>query len=92
MGSHAIAVNVYIFTLLTEIKMLFMMQILINLSIGYNVLAYVVAMHWFLTPEPPKEAQLVPFVEDLLGSDDYLRASDSTAWLRQQLVLSEERT
>lgn len=46
------------------------------------------AMHWLLSPEPPKVPLIVPVIEDLLVSDEYLSTEYKQDWLRSSLHLS----
>ena len=46
------------------------------------------AMHWLLSPEPPKAPLIVPITEDLLVSDEYLSTEYKQDWLRSSLHLS----
>jgi hypothetical protein len=50
-----------------------------------------VGFSWLLKPEPADRSfQMVPIVEDILSSEDYLVSVDKNTYLLQQLALSQE--
>ena len=44
-----------------------------------------------LSPEPEVESHNVPIVEDLLSSKDFLESENQILWLREQLMLDDQK-
>jgi hypothetical protein len=50
-----------------------------------------VGFSWLLKPKPADRSfQIVPIVEDILSSEEYLGSVDQSMYLLQQLALSQE--
>lgn len=52
---------------------------------------YFSAMHWIVSKEPAAPQLPVPYIEDLIMTDAYTKATDKIQWLKSQLVISKER-
>jgi len=48
------------------------------------------AMHWILSPEPPKITSTIPLVEDLLTSQEFIRSNKKTVWLQDNLQVTAD--
>ena len=48
-------------------------------------------MHWILSPEPAAVDIAVPLIEDLMTSQEYLNAEHKITWLRQMLLVSDDK-
>ena len=47
-------------------------------------------MHWILSPEVSAPAPVVPLVEDILVSEQFLQSCNPVTVLRQQLIVNAE--
>ncbi len=50
---------------------------------------YFSAMHWILSAEPADNPDLVPTIEDVILSEDFLAAEDKSLYLREKLAVSD---
>lgn len=62
----------------------------IHYFIPQHVLLFI-ALHWILAEEPQVQGVPVPLMDDLLINPDYISSQNPHTWLRQNLIVSQQK-